>query len=223
MSIFKSIATAFRGHANNIGEAVVDANADTILTQQVKDVETEIKNSKLKIAELKAKAKGVKREVDELVAKKEQGVAKARALLEQDKQAEAEKFIAAIEREITPKLAPKQKQLSMMEASLVKLEKGLAQAEKNKIDFETRVEITKTQKQVNKMTEEANASTINSASASSQMKATLERFEAKNQQRSDMLDSLDEMENNTDSNSLDSLLAEDTTSSMSLEDRLKNL
>jgi len=221
MSLFKNIMTAVRGHSNNVGEAIVDANANTILTQQVKDVATEIKQSKIKIAELDGKRKTFEKTVVALQNKKAAAKGVAKAHIEAGDEAKAIAVLDAIDLEITPQLAPKEAQLKMTVDSLVKLRAALAIAQKNKVEFETRVEITKTQMQVNKMTEEANASTLTSASASSQMKATLERFEAKNEQRSNTLESLNEMENSA--SGLDSLLAESGTANKSAADRLADL
>lgn len=221
MNLFKSLAAAVRGHGNNLGEAIVDANADTILDQQVRDVDNEIRQSKLDIAKLDAQRKGLSREVEALNEKREAGKAKAAKLIEAGQEDKAREIISLVKSEVMTSLTPKETQLASIEAALVKLRAGLAKAKQNKETFASRVAIAKTQKQVNKMTEAANASTVSSATASSQMEATLDRFEKKNSNKADLLDSLEDMDE--DKNSLDALLADDSDSSKSAADMLNDI
>lgn len=66
MSILKSILTAIRGGASEVGEAVVDANAVRILEQEIRDAEDAIGKAKQSLTSLKASEIKLKRELNTL-------------------------------------------------------------------------------------------------------------------------------------------------------------
>ena len=51
----KKLITAARGHVNNAGEELVDQNAITILEQEIRDSESEIKKAEQSLATIKSK------------------------------------------------------------------------------------------------------------------------------------------------------------------------
>jgi len=68
MSIWKKLITAVKGHATEAGQSVVDANVITILDQEIRDADTELRKSKDSLASLMAKQKVAQ---DKLVSKKD--------------------------------------------------------------------------------------------------------------------------------------------------------
>mgnify|MGYP000465108015 CR=1 FL=1 len=64
MSILKSILTAIRGGASEVGEAVIDANAVRILEQEIRDAEDAIGKAKQSLTNLKASEIKLKRELN---------------------------------------------------------------------------------------------------------------------------------------------------------------
>lgn len=65
-SIFKKLATAIRGHATEAGQAAVDANAITILEQEIRDANTALKQSDQSLTSIMAKRKLQENKVNEL-------------------------------------------------------------------------------------------------------------------------------------------------------------
>lgn len=57
MSIFKKLLSAARGHATELGEEIVDANALTILDQEIRDAKVELDRSKTALADIIGKRK----------------------------------------------------------------------------------------------------------------------------------------------------------------------
>jgi len=55
MGILSKIITAVKGHATEAGEAIVDANALTILDQEIRDADSEIRKSRDNLASVMAK------------------------------------------------------------------------------------------------------------------------------------------------------------------------
>ena len=55
MGIITKIWTAMRGHATEAGQTIVDANALTILDQEMRDADTELRRSKDSLAQVMAK------------------------------------------------------------------------------------------------------------------------------------------------------------------------
>ena len=68
MSILKDLLTALKGGANEIGEAIVDANAVRILEQEIRDAEAAIGNAKQSLTRMKSAEIRLKREVATLDA-----------------------------------------------------------------------------------------------------------------------------------------------------------
>ena len=68
MNILKNIFTALRGGANEVGEAIVDANAVRILEQEIRDADAAIANAKRSLTQMKATEIQLKRDVGVLVA-----------------------------------------------------------------------------------------------------------------------------------------------------------
>ena len=55
MGILSKIITAVKGHASEAGEAIIDANALTILDQEIRDADSEIRKSRDNLASVMAK------------------------------------------------------------------------------------------------------------------------------------------------------------------------
>ena len=66
MSIFKKIMTAIRGGANEVGEAIVDANSTRIFEQQIRDAENHLTKAKRDLTSVMAQQMSANREVDRL-------------------------------------------------------------------------------------------------------------------------------------------------------------
>ena len=91
MGTLAKLFTAFRGAANETGEAIVDQQALRILDQEMRDAEKEMAAAKTQLTAVMAQRAGVEREVERLKASiaEHEGYA-AKALDKGDEQLAAE-------------------------------------------------------------------------------------------------------------------------------------
>lgn len=82
MSVWKKLATAFKGHANNAAEAIEDANLMTILDQEVRDAKAAISKAKDEKARMAANRVMKEKSINEFVAEIERRTAAARTAKE---------------------------------------------------------------------------------------------------------------------------------------------
>ncbi len=68
MSVLKDLMQAIKGGANELGEAVVDANAVRILEQEIRDAETAIGSAKQSLTRMKSSEIRLKRDLSTLSA-----------------------------------------------------------------------------------------------------------------------------------------------------------
>ena len=68
MGVLRDMFTALRGGANEVGEAIVDANAIRILEQEIRDAETAIGSAKQSLTRMKSSEIKLKREIATLDA-----------------------------------------------------------------------------------------------------------------------------------------------------------
>lgn len=68
MSVLKDLMQAVRGGANELGEAIVDANAVRILEQEIRDAETAISSAKQSLTRMKSSEIRLKRDLSTLSA-----------------------------------------------------------------------------------------------------------------------------------------------------------
>lgn len=69
MSVWGKLVTALRGGAHEMGEVVIDSQALRILDQEVRDADTELRQSKEALAEIMAKHKVAKDRAEKIGAK----------------------------------------------------------------------------------------------------------------------------------------------------------
>ena len=68
MGVLKDLMQAVRGGANEVGEAIVDANAIRILEQEIRDAESAIASAKQSLTRMKSSEIGLKRDLSTLGA-----------------------------------------------------------------------------------------------------------------------------------------------------------
>ncbi|KTT03771.1 hypothetical protein SB14R_03240 [Pseudomonas oryzihabitans] len=81
-SIFSKLVTLFRGKVTEAGTAVIDANAATIIDQEIRDARAAIDQGKRELATLMGQDNLLKREIEQLEASIQQDEKAARAALE---------------------------------------------------------------------------------------------------------------------------------------------
>ncbi len=102
--MFKSIVTIFRGRAAEAGEALIDANAMTILDQQIRDCATAIETTRRTLALAIAQERQEEARLEKLSSRRDALEARAGAALDagnEDLAMEAAAMIASMETEHT--------------------------------------------------------------------------------------------------------------------------
>ena len=80
--MFKSIVTIFRGRAAEAGEALIDANAMTILDQQIRDCATAIETTRRTLALAIAQERQEEARLEKLSSRRDALEARAGAALD---------------------------------------------------------------------------------------------------------------------------------------------
>lgn len=97
-SILSKLVTLFRGKVTEAGTAVIDANATTIIDQEIRDARAAIDQGKRELATLMGQQTLVQREIEQLEASIQQDEKAARAALEKGAQDLAEEVAGRIAR-----------------------------------------------------------------------------------------------------------------------------
>lgn len=106
MGLFNKIWTGIRGHAHEAGQGVVDANALTILDQEIRDADKALSNARDQLSLIAAKRAMADKEVNDLQADREKyldGAKKALVKGDEDLARRAAERVAAIDQELTAK------------------------------------------------------------------------------------------------------------------------
>ena len=102
MGVLKDLLAAVKGGANEVGEAIIDANAIRILEQEIRDAESAINSSKQSLTRMKSTDIRLKREIHALSEDIKDYEQKAITALEADEEelaVEVAERIAEIESE----------------------------------------------------------------------------------------------------------------------------
>lgn len=139
MSILKNLLTALRGNVSNVGEAIVDHQAITILEQSIRDGNNNLAESKVGLRNLKAEALKLDRQVVEIDEDIEGYTAKAKTALAGANEELARKTAERIAELTNQKVSVKahaDKLSSQVEALYRKIKVCEEQLRKDRIDLE---------------------------------------------------------------------------------------
>ena len=225
MSILRNILTAVRGGASEVGEAVVDANAMRILSQEIRDAEEAIVTAKQSLTNLKATEIKLKREVNSLHQDIADYESKALQALDANNEAlagEVANKMAELEAEADEK-ASEHKDLS---AQVDKINSMIRQREKTIQKNKRELEKIKTVEQLQKATATMSTNFAATSSKEHRVSAALERVKNKQSNWEDRMEAGEWMAETEKGDDLDSKLKAagigDTSSSgASVLERLK--
>jgi len=225
MSILRNILTAVRGGASEVGEAVVDANAMRILSQEIRDAEDAIGNAKQSLTNLKATEIKLKREVNSLHQDIADYESKALQALDANNEAlagEVANKMAELEAEADEKSA-EYKDLS---AQVEKINTMIRQREKTIQKNKRELEKIKTVEQLQKATSTMSTNFAATSSKEHRVSAALDRVKQKQSNWEDRMEAGEWMAETEKTDDLDSKLKAagigDTSSSgASVLERLK--
>ncbi|MDF1644254.1 MAG: PspA/IM30 family protein [Pseudomonadales bacterium] len=205
MSILKNILTAVRGGASEVGEAVVDANAMRILSQEIRDAESAISKAKQSLTSLKASEIKLKREINSLQQDIADYESKALQALEANNEAlaiEVANRIAELEAEV----ADKSTEHSGLSAQVDKINSLIRTREKTIQKNKREVEKIKTVEQLQKATSTMSTNFAATNASEHRVSAALERVKAKQTNWEDRMEAGEWMAESSQSDELDSKL-----------------
>ncbi len=173
MSIWQKLVTVVKGHATQTGQAIVDANAITILDQEIRDADSELRKSKDSLASLMAKQivasekiTGKKDKLTEYGNYIQQALAKGDDALAKD--------VAAKFAEIEGSIADEQKVVDDYTQNINSLKKLVSQTEMRLKQLRTKVDTVKAKEHVIRA---SSAIADAHAGSDSKMRTALESFE----------------------------------------------
>jgi len=187
MSILKSIITAIRGGATEIGETIVDSQAVRILEQEIRNAENAIVKAKQSLTALKASEIKLKREVSSLSQDISGYENKAATALDQGNEAlalDVANRIAELEAEHSDKssdLASLSKQVNSIN-SMIRKRSGVIQKNRRELDK------VKTIKQIQATTTSLSNNIAATNSSGNRVSEALKRVKSKQQNWKDQME-----------------------------------
>lgn len=173
MGILSNIFTAIKGHASEAGEAIVDANALTILDQEIREADNEMKKSRDSLATVMARRQ---LSADKLVAKKEklkeyEGYVQA-ALAKNDEALATE--VAAKYAELESDVQVEEGLVKDYDDSVTSLRKSINEAEERIKRLKVKIDVVKAREHVIRAQQ---AASVAGTGANSKVGAALESLD----------------------------------------------
>ncbi|KAF2389835.1 MULTISPECIES: PspA/IM30 family protein [Pseudomonas] len=224
-SIWSKLFTALRGGASEVGESIVDQQALRILDQEIRDADGALANAKRELVTIMAKHKLSADRVAEYNAKIKDLESKAMAAIQANREDLALEVAEAIST-LTNELDVEQKQATEFGGYADSMRKDITKAESRIKSLRQQVDMAKARESVQKAQVSAS---IASGGANGKLETavgTLNRLQAKQQQRAAELQAQDELADVSTGTDLERKLREagitpDTGSANAILERLK--
>ncbi|RON10977.1 phage shock protein A [Pseudomonas brassicacearum] len=224
-SIWSKLFTALRGGASEAGEAIADQQALRILDQEIRDADNALANAKRELVTIMAKHKLSAERVAQYNAKIKDLESKAMAAIQANREDLALEVAEAIST-LTNEHDAEQKQTTEFGAYADKMRKDITKAEARIKSLRQQVDMAKARESVQKAQVSAS---IASGGANGKLEtavSTLNRLQAKQEQRAAELEASDELADASTGNDLERKLREagitpDQGSANAILDRLK--
>ncbi|WP_339503054.1 PspA/IM30 family protein [Pseudomonas silesiensis] len=224
-SIWSKLFTALRGGANEAGEAIADQQALRILDQEIRDADSALANAKRQLVTIMAKHKLSTDRVSEHNAKIKDLESKAMAAIQANREDLALEVAEAIST-LTGELEVEQKQATEFGGYADSMRKDITKAESRIKSLRQQVDMAKARDSVQKAQVSAS---IASGGANGKLETavgTLNRLQAKQQQRAAELQAQDQLAEASTGTDLERKLREagitpDSGSANAILERLK--
>ena len=224
-SIWSKLFTALRGGANEVGESIVDQQALRILDQEIRDADSALANAKRQLVTIMAKHKLSTDRVSEHNAKIKDLESKAMAAIQANREDLALEVAEAIST-LTGELEVEQKQATEFGGYADSMRKDITKAEARIKSLRQQVDMAKARDSVQKAQVSAS---IASGGANGKLETavgTLNRLQAKQQQRAAELQAQDQLADASTGTDLERKLREagitpDSGSANAILERLK--
>ena len=180
MGVLRDMLTALKGGANEVGEAIVDANAIRILEQEIRDAEAAIGSAKQSLTRMKSSEIKLKREIASLEQDAADYERKAMAALnagEESLAAEVAERIAEIEGERGEKAAEQ----TALDAEVHKIHTMIKARERTIQKNKRELDKVRTVQELQRATESVSKNFAATGSSEHRVSKALERVKAKQQ------------------------------------------
>lgn len=216
MSIFRKLSAAVRGHATELAEEIVDANALTILDQEIRDASKELDSSKRALADIMGKKKLQESKLSELRSQVERYESHAMSLSEDDPLfVEVCTKIESLENQAQPI----EGLIGQLTVSENQLKKAISQAENNLSALRSQVDTVRATAQVQRAQEAVSTKFAGNNASLASARGSLDRIREKQAAKAAQLEAAQEV-GNMGVDDLDARLAKSSTGS-SVADRIR--
>ena len=205
MGVLKDMFTALKGGANEVGEAIVDANAIRILEQEVRDAEAAISSAKQSLTRMKSAEIKLKRELATLAADIADYEQKAFTALNAGEEAlatEVAERIAVLESERDEKGGEQ----ATLDAEVRKIHTMIKARERTIAKNKRELDKVRTVQELQRATESVSRNFAATGSSGHRVSKALERVKAKQQGFQDRMEAGDWLEGQEAGDDLDAKL-----------------
>lgn len=205
MGILNKIFTALKGHATEAGQAVVDANALTILDQEIRDADNELRKSKDNLAAIMAKQKVAEDKLRDKRAKlAEYGGYIEQAMSKGDEALARE--VATKFADLESEVATEQDVVDQYANSVSSLRRTIAQTETHLKQMKTKVDTVKAKEHVLRASAAVAAAHSGTNSKMRSALDSFERLQAGQAERMARIDAANQMAKEADGGDLEAKL-----------------
>lgn len=192
MSIFRKLSAAVRGHANEFAEEIVDANALTILDQEIRDASNELDNSKRALADIMGKKKVQENKLSGLRSEISRYENHAMTLSEDDPL-----FVEVCTKieTLETQAQPIESLIGQLSVSETQLKKAISQAESNLTSLRSQVDTVRATAQVQKAQEAVSSKFAGNNASLASARGSLDRIREKQAAKAAQLEAAQEVSN----------------------------
>jgi len=222
MSIFKRLVTVVKGHANEVGESIADANALTELDQLLRECDDSLEKAKASLTGMAAKRNMQDKKVSDLLAdieKYTEGARKAKTAENMDLARQAVEKVIALQADM--KAAEELRTQYGAAENNIRSNIKTLQAKKGRMRAE--VDTVKATEQMQKSQEMLASSHANVNNSFSDASKSLDRLKARQAEKAARLKAANELDDELTGTSLDKELAAISGGSSAADDLLNSL
>ena len=190
MGVLRDMMTALRGGANEVGEAIVDANAVRILEQEIRDAENAIGSAKQSLTRMKSAEIKLKREIATLDADAADYEQKAVAALNAGEEALATEVAERIA-ELESERGEKASEQATLDGEVHKIHAMIKARERTIQKNKRELDKVRTVQELQRATESVSRNFAATGSSEHRVSKALERVKAKQQGWQDRMEAGD--------------------------------
>lgn len=176
MGILGKIFTAIKGHASEAGEAIVDANALTILDQEIRDADAEMRKSRDNLASVMAKRQLTADKLSAKRAKLKEYEGYVQGALAKNDEALATEVAGKIA-EIEAETTTDDELVKEFDGSIESLRKSIAEAEDRIKRMKVKIDVVKAREHVIRASQAASSANVGANSKVGSALESLDRLQ----------------------------------------------